>query len=163
MPRVYQARSAKRSFNGPVINAKTERAREKVKRLLEFLRGVKTSDDLASQLANGVTFGWEGLRKFARCGSDAIHKNNPDLFAEIEAEKRRIENIPPKDVISPPRQVGEDATLAELRAKIRSLNRVVKSKDQELNEAHLTNLTLLERIEQLERELAQERRSPRLT
>lgn len=161
MPRAYRARSAKRSFKGPATNAKTERAREKVKRLLEFLRGVKTSDDLAGQLANGVTFSWEGLRKFACCGSDAIHKNNPDLFAEIEAEKRRIENISPNGVISPLRQVGEDATVAELRAVMRSLNRVIKSKDQELNEAHLTNLTLLERIEQLERELAQERRSPR--
>ncbi|MBB6180789.1 hypothetical protein [Pseudorhizobium flavum] len=129
--------------------------------MLEFLRGVKTSDDLANQLANGVTFGWEGLRKFARCGSDAIHKNNPDLFAEIEAEKNRIESISLKDVASPPRQLGGDATLAELRAEVRRLNRAVKSKDQELNEAHLTNLTLLERVEQLERELAQERRSPR--
>lgn len=163
MARVYRARSAKRSIASPTENGRTQKARAKAERLLEFLRGVQTADDLAVHTAKGVSFDWEGLRKLARCGSDAIHKNNPELFAKIEAEKIRVQQISVKPGVNNSRPMGEDNTDAELRAEVKELKGKVKFKDQELNEARLTHLTLLARIEQLERELDQERRSPRPT
>ena len=163
MRKAYRALSAKRFLIGSATSAKTQKAREKVERLLEFLLGVQSSDDLARELANGVTFDWKGLRKIARCGSDAIHKNNPELFAKVEAEKSRIGKISNENAYGRPSEIHEDATLAELRAEVRQLKRTVKNKDQELNGAHLTNLKLLARIERLERELVQEKRSPRPT
>ncbi|CAN7397306.1 hypothetical protein LJR030_004089 [Rhizobium sp. LjRoot30] len=160
MARAYRTRSAKHFTAGATENARTQKARAKVEGLLEFLRGIQTADDLAIQTAKGVSFDWEGLRKFARCGSDAIHKNNPDLFSQIEAEKTRVQQITLGPDFSDTRPLGNSID-ANLRAEVRKLEQKMKSKDQELNEARLTHLTLLARIEHLERELDQERRSPR--
>lgn len=156
MHRNYKRRKMDQVSVNSSEKTKTGLARKKVEELLDFLVSVQTPDDLARELERGVEFHWEGLRRKVRCGTDALHVNNPDLFSLIEKEKERIGNILASGETKNKRRAGRgDKISTKATVELRGAKRSIKKKDQELNEAHLTNIMLLEKIARLERELSQ--------
>lgn len=79
--------------NAGPVNKKTAKARAKVEALRDYLRDIQTTEALQKELNAGLKLDWEGLRSHARCGSDALHRNNPDLKDEVEKEKNRLERL----------------------------------------------------------------------
>ncbi|MGO8047210.1 hypothetical protein ACC713_30390 [Rhizobium johnstonii] len=139
----------------------TEKARLKVKGLLDFLRHIQTTESLESEIKKGFSLDWEGLRGKAGCGSDALHKNNPDLKKEVDFEKSRLETLASR--IGKEKSEGnaanssskQDHELSRLRKANKKLDQENKNLKQELNGAHLTNVGLLTTIANLEQELRQ--------
>ncbi|MBY3513736.1 hypothetical protein HFN76_16080 [Rhizobium laguerreae] len=139
----------------------TEKARLKVKGLLDFLRHIQTTESLESEIKKGFTLNWEGLRGKAGCGSDALHKNNPDLKKEVDFEKLRLETL--ASHIGKAKSEGnvnntsskDDDELRRLKNANKRLDQENKNLRQQLNGSHLTNVGLLTTIANLEQELRQ--------
>ncbi|CDZ31172.1 Hypothetical protein NGAL_HAMBI490_60510 [Neorhizobium galegae bv. officinalis] len=160
------------SLDEKPVNKKTLKARSKVEALRDFLRSIQTAQALHAEIRKGLVLDWEGLRAKAACGSDALHKNNPTLRSEIEAEKLRLEDLASRtngvqsDLSSIKPLIG-DENLKEKNKQLTLVNKTLdqanKNLKQELNGARLSQLGLLSTIEKLEQELRQLKHSSGLT
>ncbi len=123
-------------------------ARGKVAALLEFMRGIQTLGNLNDEIAAGLTLDWEGLRKKAKCGSDALHKHNDDLKTLISEQRSRLIGLSTNDRNKHRRRSEDD-----FRDELKSLKVQLKKVGQELELAHLTNLELLSALEAKDRKI----------
>ncbi|CAD7029950.1 hypothetical protein RHAB21_01663 [Pseudorhizobium halotolerans] len=131
-------------------STKAEKARAKVQRLLDELTAIRVREELDLAVSHGLELTWEGLRRRAGCGTDALTVNNPDLHKQITAQKERLETLVHGGERS--HRKGDGETIAGLK---RRLAAAITERDL----AHVANLDLLDRIANLERELSQTKRA----